>query len=92
MMTRLREICCDARLLYENVTLPSTKLRGCMDSLLNARKQRLPCIAVFQLHLPMLELIEEQPRVEKYTVSEADRGNKKELRHAHVGKFQNGGS
>lgn len=63
MMTRLREICCDARLLYENVTLPSTKLRGCMDLLLTARNSGRR-VLLFSSFTSMLELIEEQLRTE----------------------------
>lgn len=89
MMTRLREICCDARLLYENVTLPSTKLRGCMDLLLNARNSGRR-VLLFSSFTSMLELIEEQLRVENIRYLKLTGETKKELRHAYVEKFQNG--
>lgn len=31
MLTRLRQLCCEPRLLYENIYTPSTKLKFCVD-------------------------------------------------------------
>lgn len=89
MMTRLREICCDARLLYENVTLPSTKLKGCMDLLLSARNSGRR-VLLFSSFTSMLGLIEEQLRTENIRYLKLTGETKKELRHAYVEQFQNG--
>ena len=91
MMTRLREICCDARLLYENVTLPSTKLRGCMDLLLNARNSGRR-VLLFSSFTSMLELIEEQLRVENIRYLKLTGETKKGAAACLCGKISERGS
>lgn len=89
MMTRLRQICCDSRLLYENVTEPSTKLKGCMDLILSA-KEAGRHVLLFSSFTSMLALLEEQLRIEHIRYLKLTGETKKELRHSYVEQFQNG--
>ena len=38
MMTRLRQICCDARILYNEIIGPSSKMKACLDIIKKAKE------------------------------------------------------
>ena len=38
MMTRLRQLCCDQRILYKDIIEPSSKLKACMDIIETAKE------------------------------------------------------
>ncbi|WRK52438.1 hypothetical protein SD457_18990 [Coprobacillaceae bacterium CR2/5/TPMF4] len=49
MMTRLRQLCCDARILYNNIDGPSSKMSACLDIIKKLKKiTRKYC---YSLHL-----------------------------------------
>lgn len=57
LLTRLRQICCDTRLVYENATEPSSKLNACMDlieSCIEAKQK----VILFSQFTSMLSLIQ----------------------------------
>lgn len=88
MMTRLRQICCDTRLLYENVKDTSTKLQGCMD-IINTAKMNGKKVLLFSSFTTMLDLIEAEFLKENIRYLKLTGETKKEQRHAYVEKFQN---
>ena len=88
MMTRLRQICCDTRLLYENINQVSTKLQGCLD-IVNAAKTSGKKVLLFSSFTSMLDLIEAEFLKENIRYLKLTGETKKEQRHAYVEKFQN---
>lgn len=89
MMTRLRQLCCDARLLYENVSMLSSKLQGCLD-ILSAAKTSNKKVLLFSSFTSMLELIETELLKENISYLKLTGETKKEDRHAYVESFQHG--
>lgn len=87
MMTRLRQICCDARLLYENVQVISSKLQGCMDIILAAKTSGKK-VLLFSSFTSMLDLIEAEFLKENIRYLKLTGETKKEKRHEYVEQFQ----
>lgn len=88
MMTRLRQICCDSRLLYENIQNISSKLTGCME-LIIAAKSSGKKVLVFSSFTSMLALIETECLKENIRYLKLTGETKKEQRHEYVERFQN---
>ncbi len=59
MLTRLRQLCCEPRLIYENISTVSSKLRGCLE-LIQALVQGHHPVLLFSSFTTMLELIAKQ--------------------------------
>lgn len=89
MMTRLRQICCDARLLYENVQVISSKLQGCLDIILAAKTSGKK-VLLFSSFTSMLDLIEAELLKENIRYVKLTGETRKEKRHEYVEQFQNG--
>lgn len=89
MLTRLRQICCEPRLLFDGITTPSSKLRGCMELIqsLCENKQR---ILLFSSFTSMLDLIaEELQKLHIHYLMLTGKTDKVERREL-VNRFQNG--
>lgn len=87
MITRLRQLCQDARLVYENVDTLSSKLKGCMEliqSCIRAHKK----ILLFSSFTSMLELIGEELEKEGIAYYLLTGAVSKEKRHHDVEQFQ----
>ena len=88
MLTRLRQICCDARLVYENIHTVGSKMLGCLDIIQqmidNKRK-----VIVFSSFTSILSLLEEELQKEKISYYKLVGGTNKEDRHRMVEAFQN---
>lgn len=87
MLTRLRQICCEPRILYENIEYPSSKIRTCMDLILRLRANGKK-ILLFSSFTSVLDLITDALNAEDishYTLTgSTDKVKRREL----VAKFQ----
>lgn len=87
MMTRLRQICCDARLLYENVNTVSSKLQGCMDLIMSAKANDKK-VLVFSSFTSLLDLLEDELNQETISYLKLTGETSKEKRREYVQRFQ----
>ncbi len=87
MMTRLRQICCDKRLVYENTEGLSSKLVGCLD-LIRSAKSGNKKVLLFSAFTSCLSLIEQELLKEGITYYKLTGSTNKEERHQMVDNFQ----
>lgn len=85
-LTRLRQICCDPTLLYENYEEESAKLATCMELLHNAVDGNHK-VLLFSQFTSMLSIIEERLTQEGITYYKITGATKKEERIQLVNKF-----
>ncbi len=89
LLTRLRQLCCEPRLVYENVDRTSSKLEACVELCLSL-KEANQRILLFSAFTSMLELIEEElRRVHLRCLKLTGQSNKNE-RRTMVEQFQQG--
>lgn len=86
-LTRLRQICCDPRLCYDNYRKESAKLETCMSIVLPAVEGGHQ-ILIFSQFASMLELIGERLKGEKIDFVELTGQTKREQRGEAVRRFQ----
>ncbi|MCD7949109.1 MAG: SNF2-related protein [Erysipelotrichaceae bacterium] len=87
LLTRLRQLCQDPRLLYEDIDEPSSKMKGCMElihSLENSHKK----ILLFSSFTSVLELLEEQCQKEHVSYYLLDGSVSKTKRKQMIDAFQ----
>ncbi len=87
MLMRLRQICCEPRLIYDNVVAKSSKLEGCID-LIRALKSGNHKTLVFSSFTSVLELIEKELNQEDIDYLKLTGSTSKEERKRLVEKFQ----
>lgn len=87
MLTRLRQLCQDPRLLYENINEPSSKMKGCME-LIHSLKDNGHKILLFSSFTSVLHLIEAQCQKEHISYYLLDGSTPKEKRKKMVDDFQ----
>lgn len=87
MMTKLRQLCCDPRLLYDNVSVISSKLEGCMELLRNARTSGKK-VLLFSSFTSLLDLIEQELVKEKFRYLLLTGETDKTHRRQYVQQFQ----
>lgn len=58
-LTKLRQICCDARLLYENIQEPSSKVKACIDLIMTLHENNKK-ILLFSSFTSLLDLIKKE--------------------------------
>ena len=87
MLTRLRQICCEPRVLYENIQTRSSKIEACMELILRLRENGKK-ILLFSSFTSVLDLIREALNSEKIShyilTGSTDKTKRREL----VAKFQ----
>jgi len=87
MLTRLRQICCEPRVLYENIEKQSSKIEACMDLILRLRANGKK-ILLFSSFTSVLDLINDalsREGISHYTLTgSTDKVKRREL----VAKFQ----
>ena len=89
MLTRLRQICAEPRVLYENVNHPSSKLEGCMELLETLRSSQKKTL-LFSSFTSVLDLIEEECKRRHLNVLKLTGSTSKEDRRSYVQRFQSG--
>lgn len=87
MMTRLRQICCDPRLLYDNYQDIGSKMQGCMDLILSAKSSGKK-VLLFSSFTSVLELLEDELLKENVSYLKLTGETKKEKRREYVEQFQ----
>ena len=88
MLTRLRQICCEPRVLYENITHISSKLEGCLDLIRNFQGNNQK-VLLFSSFTAVLDLIIQELEKENISCYKLTGDTKKEERHRLVKQFQN---
>ena len=88
MLTRLRQICCEPRVLYENITHISSKLEGCLDLIRNFQGNNQK-VLLFSSFTAVLDLIIQELEKENISYYKLTGDTKKEERHRLVKQFQN---
>lgn len=89
LLTKLRQICCEPRVLYENIETPSSKLKATLDLLRNlkASKQK---VLLFSSFTSVLDLIADELSKENFSYAMISGSVSKEKRRELVNEFQDG--
>ncbi|MCD7839953.1 MAG: SNF2-related protein, partial [Erysipelotrichaceae bacterium] len=87
MLTKLRQLCCEPRLVYENIHKPSSKLTACMEIIENLKENNQK-ILLFSSFTSMLDLIGEQLSLKGISFYMLTGQTSKEKRKDLVDKFQ----
>lgn len=88
MMTKLRQICCEPRLLFDNIYHPSSKLEVCMN-LVKTLKENNQRVLIFSAFTSVLELIEQELNLLEISYYKLTGQTSKEERRNLIQKFQN---
>lgn len=88
MMTRLRQLCCEPRILYPEIQTASSKLKACLDIINNARDNNQK-VLLFSSFTSSLNLIEKELRKEDISYYVLTGSTNKIKRHQLVNAFQN---
>lgn len=88
-ITRLRQICAEPRILFDNITTVGAKLQGCME-LLSSLKESGKKTLLFSSFTTALELIRQQCEQQNISYLIMTGATSKEDRHKMVEQFQNG--
>lgn len=89
MMTRLRQLCCEPRTVYENHHLIFSKLKRTVE-LCHSLKENGQKILLFSSFTTVLELIAQQLHKEGFTYLKLTGADSKEARRSMVQSFQEG--
>lgn len=87
MLMRLRQLCCDPRLVYDEVTQPSSKLKACME-LVSSLVDNNKSVLLFSNFTSMLDLIQVELQHLHIPYFRMDGSTGKEDRRELVQKFQ----
>ena len=87
-MTRLRQLCCDQRILYKDIIEPSSKLKACMD-IIETAKENNQKVLLFSSFTKSLDLIEAELRKKDISYYVLTGSTTKIKRHQLVNAFQN---
>ena len=87
MLMRLRQLCCDPRLVYDEVTQPSSKLKACME-LVSSLVDNNKSVLLFSTFTSMLDLIQVELQHLHIPYFRMDGSTGKEDRRELVQKFQ----
>lgn len=87
MLTRLRQICQDPRLVDDDIKEPSSKIKGCME-LIHTLKNNKKKVLLFSSFTSVLSLLEEQCKKEHISYFRLDGSVSKDKRKKLVDTFQ----
>ena len=87
MLTRLRQICCELRLVYENIQMPSSKIVTCMEIIQNLHRSKKK-VLIFSSFTGVLNLLGKELDKEKIPYYVLTGKTKKVQRHQLVQSFQ----
>ncbi len=88
MMTRLRQLCCEPRILYKEIQEPSSKMKACLDIIKKAKENNQK-VLLFSSFTTSLDLIEKELRNEDISYYVLTGATNKIKRHQLVNAFQN---
>ena len=87
MLTRLRQLCLEPRLVYENIDQPSSKLKDCME-LIKTMQENKQKVLLFSSFTSVLNLIAEECQKAGITYYMLTGSTNKEDRRELVSRFQ----
>ncbi|MGX8833753.1 SNF2-related protein [Amedibacillus sp. YH-ame6] len=87
MLTKLRQLCCEPRLLFENIEEPSTKLKTCLE-LIESLRENKQKVLLFSGFTSMLDLIAEELTMRGISFYMLTGKTSKEDRRKLVAQFQ----
>lgn len=87
MMTRLRQLCCEPRLLYENIDQLSSKLADCLQ-LIEELHENHQKVLLFSSFTSILDLLAQELKRKQISYYALTGSTNKELRRELVDKFQ----
>ena len=88
MLTKLRQICCEPRMLYSNITKPSTKLEVCVD-LVQTLKENNKKVLLFSTFTRIFDWLEAEFHEKGIKYHKLTGATSKEKRKEEVEAFQN---
>ena len=88
MLTKLRQLCCEPRLVFENIHETSSKLKACVH-LIQTLKENKQKVLLFSSFTSMLELIADELYKEGISYYILTGATNKEERRTLVDRFQN---
>lgn len=89
MLTRLRQICCEPRLVYDNINNSSSKMKACLD-LVSTFKANNQKVLIFSSFTSVLDLMSEELSLLGIKYCVLTGSVSKEKRRDLVEQFQNG--
>ncbi len=89
MLTRLRQICCEPRMIYENIYQSSSKMKACMELIYNY-KENYQKVLVFSSFTKIFDLMIEELKMNGIRYFLLTGQTTKEKRKEFVDRFQNG--
>lgn len=89
LLTRLRQICCEPRLLYENIENISSKMKACIDLIINFKSNQQK-VLLFSSFTTVLDLIADELNANHITFYRITGDTPKEDRRKYVEGFQKG--
>ena len=87
MLTRLRQLCLEPRLVYDNINQPSSKLKACME-LIKTMQENKQKVLLFSSFTSVLDLIAEECQKAGITYYMLTGSTNKEDRRELVSRFQ----
>ncbi|MFR1685682.1 MAG: SNF2-related protein [Massilimicrobiota timonensis] len=89
MLTKLRQICCEPRMIYENINQSSSKMKACMDLICNYKANHQQ-VLLFSSFTKVFDLMEEELKLNgiRYFILTGE--TSKEKRRELVRRFQEG--
>ncbi len=88
MLTKLRQICCEPRMIYENIDEVSSKMKACLE-LINSYKMNNQKVLLFSTFTKVFDLFEEEFYLNGITYFKLTGTTSKEKRKEYVDRFQN---
>jgi len=88
MLTRLRQLCIEPRMVYENITDTSSKMKALLELLVQLKENNQRTL-VFSAFPSVFDYIEEDLKEANITYMELTGSNSKEERREMVERFQN---
>ena len=87
LLTRLRQLCLEPRLVYDNIDQPSSKLKACME-LIKTMQENKQKVLIFSSFTSVLDLIAEECQKAGITYYMLTGSTNKEDRRELVSRFQ----
>lgn len=88
LLTRLRQLCLDPRLIYDDIEEPSSKLEACLD-LIKLYFENGKKVLVFSAFVSLLDLLAKELEANGISYYKLAGSTPKEERHQRVNAFQN---
>lgn len=89
MLTKLRQICCEPRMIYDNIYQSSSKMKACMDLICNYKANHQQ-VLLFSSFTKVFDLMEEELKLNGIRYFILTGGTSKETRRELVQRFQEG--